>query len=318
MAMETVGRLQFLPMSTPGAAERSTAAIDPGARIGKVSLAVADLERQVEFYRRLLGFRLHWREGPRAGLGAGAGDLVEFVETPGAGPRGRTTGLYHFAVLFPDKRELARAVARLFEAGYPNHPTDHVMTQTTYLTDPEGQEVELYADTPEEGTWTFEGGEFSARRADDRPSNGLEPLDVERLFRELSPGERLDLPLPAETQIGHVHLYVRDLAEAMQFYTAVVGFEEKGIAPRFKMGFVSAGGYHHHVGLNTWMGEGAPPPPPGSLGLRHFTVELPSREGLESVEQRVRAAGAPVERVDAGILARDPSENALLLRVAPR
>lgn len=122
----------------------------------------------------------------------------------------------------------------------------------------------------------------------------------------------LDQPIPDETRIGHVHLYVGDLDEAMRCYTDLVGFQELGRSKAFKMGFVSAGGYHHHVGMNTWMGEGAPPPPPGSPGLRHFTVELPSREGLVGVEQRLGSAGAPVERVDAGILARDPSENAVL------
>ena len=280
--------------------------------LGSVSLNVADLDRQVAFYREVLGFEVQRRAGRRAWLGAGEEDLLELVEVSGARRPPRSTGLYHFAVLLPSRRELARPIARLNELGHPHHPTDHVMTQATYLTDPEGQEVELYADTPEEGDWSFANGVFSARRADGTPSNGLEPLDVESLFRELSAGDRLDQPIPEETRIGHVHLYVRDLDEALRFYSGVIGFEEMGRAPRFKMGFVSAGGYHHHIGLNTWMGEGAPPPPPGSLGLRHFTVLVPDAGELARVKARLTGAGVSTERSETGILARDPSENAML------
>ena len=116
--------------------------IHPATRIGYVHLTVADLDSQIEFYQRVIGFKLHWREGATAGLGAGRADLLRLSEAPGSRRFPGTTGLYHFAVLFPDRRELARAIARLFSLSYRNYPTDHVMTKTTYLDDPEGQNID--------------------------------------------------------------------------------------------------------------------------------------------------------------------------------
>jgi catechol 2,3-dioxygenase len=287
--------------------------IHPHTRIGHVHLSVADLDRQIEFFRQVLGLQLHWREDGRAGLGAGRADLLKLTELPGAQRRRGTTGLYHFALLLPDRRELARAIARLFALRYPNYPTDHIMTKTTYLDDPEGQNIELYTDTPEDGAFGFADGAFFARRADGSLSDGREPLDVEALFEHLIPEDRLDQPMPPTTSMGHVHLYVADLQAAVDFYHGVLGFDSMGLAPAFRAAFVSAGGYHHHIGLNTWVGEGAPPPPPGSLGLRYFTVVLPDASELDRALERVRAAGLSTEQVSEGHFLRDPSQNGVLL-----
>jgi catechol 2,3-dioxygenase len=287
--------------------------IHPATRIGHVHLTVADLDRQLAFYQDVLGFKLHWREGPGAGLGAGAEDLLRLTEVPGARRVPGTTGLYHFAVLFPNRRELARAIARLFSLRYRNYPTDHVMTKTTYLDDPEGQNIELYADTPEDGTFAIVDGGLVARHADGAISDGREPLDVEALLRQLDPGDRLDQPLPPDTRIGHVHLYVSDLDATMRFYHELLGFDDMGLGRAFRMGMVSAGGYHHHIGFNTWVGEGAPPPPPGSLGLRYFAVVLPDTSELESVVSRLQGAGVEVIQNEAGFLVHDPSQNGVLL-----
>ena len=293
------------------------ASLHPATLMGTVALTVANLDRQIAFYRELLGFRLHWREGARAGLGAGREDFLLLHELPGARRAPHTTGLYHFAVLFPNRRELARAVARLFSHEYVNHPTDHVITKTTYLKDPEGQEIELYAESPEDGDMGIAQGLPFARRRDGRPSDGRDPLDLDSLFKELGPGDSLGQELPPEARIGHVHLYVRNVAEAIRFYTGVVGFGDMGFAPAFQMGMVSAGGYHHHIGLNAWMGEGAPPAPPGSLGMRHFTVLLHDHGELDRVNARLRAAEVPLEQAENGWIARDPSENSLLLIAPP-
>ncbi|MGA2640174.1 MAG: VOC family protein [Spirochaetia bacterium] len=289
--------------------------LHPTTLMGAVSLTVARLDRQVTFFQEILGFRLHWREDGRAGLGAGGADLIQLIELPGSRRAPRTTGLYHFAVLFPDRRELARAVARLFEREYQNYPTDHVITKTTYLKDPEGQEIELYAESPEDGTMGIAEGLPFARRADGRPSDGRDPLDLDALFRELKPGDALDQPIPPATRIGHVHLYVRNVPEAVKFYTEAVGFDDRGFAPSFMMGMVSVAGYHHHIGLNSWMGEGAPPPPPGSRGLRHFSIVLPGRSELDRTVARVNAAGVSTETVESGVVLRDPSQNGILLTV---
>jgi catechol 2,3-dioxygenase len=290
--------------------------IHPQTRIGRVHLTVADLDRQLEFYRQVLGLRVHWREGAEAGLGTGDQDLLRLTELPGAQRRRGTTGLYHFALLLPNRKELARAVARLFALRYPNYPTDHIMTKTTYLDDPEGQNIELYTDTPEDGMFGFADGAFVARRADGTPSDGREPLDLKALFEHLDEGDRLDEPLPASTRMGHVHLYVADLDASRHFYHDLLGFDDMGLAAAFRMAMVSAGGYHHHIGLNTWVGEGAPAPPPGSLGLRYFTVVLPDRSELERSLDRARGAGIPWEPLEDGYLGYDPSRNGVLLTQA--
>lgn len=287
--------------------------IHPDTRIGTVHLTVADLERQLSFYQEVLGLQLHWREGGAAGLGAGNGDLLRLTENRDARRFRGTTGLYHFAILLPDRRELARAVARLFSLRYPNYPTDHIMTKTTYLDDPEGQNIELYTDTPEDGSFGFINGNFVARRADGSPSDGREPLDVEALFRLLTAEDSLDQPMPPGTIMGHVHLYVADLDATQRFYHAVLGFGNMGLDRSVRMGMVSAGGYHHHVGFNTWVGERVPPPPPDSLGLRYFTVALPDESELDRVVGRVQGAGLMTDQQEDGILVRDPSRNGVLL-----
>ena len=287
--------------------------IHPKTGIGHVSLTVADLGRQIEFYRTVVGLQLHQRSGNTASMGAGKEDILRLTEMPGAGRRRGTTGLYHFAILLPDRRELARAIGRLFALRYRNYPTDHIMTKTTYLDDAEGNGIELYTESPEDGTWSLANGEYITRRADGSLSDGREPLDVEALLKHLKDDDKLDVPMPPETKVGHVHLHVRDIQEAVDFYHGVIGFDVMGIAKPFRMAFVSAGGYHHHIGLNTWQGEGAPPPAPGSLGLRYFSVALPDQAELDRVLGRVREAGLPTEQTEAGILLRDPSQNGVVL-----
>jgi catechol 2,3-dioxygenase len=287
--------------------------IHPKTLPGHVALNVAHLENQISFYQNVLGFRLHWREGNQAGLGAGGPDLLRLTEQSGLKRYRHVTGLYHFAVLFPNRRELARAIARLFALRYPNAPTDHIMTKTTYLDDPEGNGIELYAESPEDGTFVIENDKFVTRRADGSLSDGREALDVDALFKELTEDERLDLPVSEETRIGHVHLHVANVDQAVDFYHGVLGFDIMGVAKSFRAAFVSAGGYHHHLGLNTWQGEGAPPPPADAAGLRYFTIELPDQAELERVLERVRQAGIPLEQTEIGFLAHDPSQNGVVL-----
>ncbi len=283
--------------------------IHPATRLGHVHLTVAGLDREIAFYQEVLGFQLHRRDGAGAGLGAGGEDLLVLTEQRGARRvRGRT-GLYHFAVLLPSRRELARSIARLFSRRYPNAPTDHIITKTTYLSDPEGNGIELYADTPGDGSWDVVGGNFVVRDAAGHLRSGTEPLDVEGLLKELQPGDHLDAPVPEETRIGHVHLHVADVAEAARFYHDLLGFDIKILSPEMGVGFVSAGGYHHHIGFNTWAGKGAAPSPPDALGLRYFTVVLPSRADLEKLEARVRQAGMEAEQGSEELSIRDPSRN---------
>jgi catechol 2,3-dioxygenase len=290
--------------------------IHPATRIGSIHLNVADLDRQVDFYQSVIGFQNHWREANAAGLGAGRQDLLVLTTKPATRRYANVTGLYHFAILLPNQRELARVIARLIKLQYPNHPTDHVMTKTTYLDDPEGQNIEIYVDTPEEGSFALKDGLLVARRVSGEVSDGREPLDLQELFSKMEADENLYEPLPPETTIGHLHLYVADLQETMHFYHNILGFDNMGLAHKFRMGMVSAGGYHHHIGFNTWVGEGAPPPPADALGMRHFRVILPHQAELEAIMQRVKENGIIFEQLEDGILIRDPSQNALLLTVS--
>jgi catechol 2,3-dioxygenase len=296
-------------------AERTS--IDPRTRLGAVELTAARLDRLVPFYQNALGLRLQGRDVGQAEMSAGGETLLRLVERPDARRSRGTTGLYHFAVLLPSRRELARAIARLIALEIPNYPTDHVMTSTTYLSDPEGNGIELYADTPEDGAWSFEDGRFVTRDALGALRSGRDPLDLDVLFRELSPADKLDQPMPPETRIGHIHLHVREVDEAVRFYRDLIGFDLMGASPEMGAAFLSAGGYHHHVGVNIWMGEGAPPPAPGSLGLRHFTIVVPEGAEVERVAGSLRSAGVPFEASDGGLLVRDPSENGVLLRTVP-
>ncbi len=287
--------------------------IHPATRIAYVHLTVADLERQIEFYQRVVGFKLHWRKGERAGLGAGQADLLQLTEDSEARWVRGTTGLYHFAILFPDRRELARAVARLFELRYPNFPTDHLMTETTYLDDPEGNGIEFYVDTPERGSWDMSDDGFGAVDAQGNPHSGREPLDVEALLRNLRSDDRLDQDVPDGTVIGHVHLHVADITRANNFYHDQLGFDIQGVSTSIGASFLSAGGYHHHIGLNIWLGQGAPPPPDGALGLRYFAVAVPDAGELRRLSDRIEQFEISFESNKAGLLIRDPSRNGVLL-----
>jgi catechol 2,3-dioxygenase len=301
-------------MATPGNLSLATDfRIHPATRPGFVHLTVAHLDRQIEFYTKVIGLKLISRDGATARLGSAEAELLRLTEVPAARRYRGTTGIYHFAILLPNRRELARAIGRLFALRYPNYPTDHIMTKTTYLDDPEGNNIELYTESPEDGAMVYVNGSAETRRADGTLSDGREPLDVEALLRQLHPDDRLDQPMPPETRIGHFHLYVANLDQSVHFYHDLLGFDNMGVAPAFRMAMVSAGRYHHHIGLNTWVGEGAPPAPPGALGLRYITFLLPDETELARVVERIQQAGLPTEQTEAGPLVRDPSQNGVVL-----
>ena len=270
--------------------------IHPKTLIGEVSLTVANLERQIAFYRDVVGLSLLQQDAHSAALGAAAvgggpgRTLVRLTEEPGFKRYRGVTGLYHFAVLFPNQRELARALGRLIALQYPNSPTDHIMTKTTYLDDPEGNGIELYAESPEDGAWSMADGQYVTRRADGSISSGREPLDIEAAAwspDEGRPAGRAGAGRDAHA--GHVHLHVRNVEEAVDFYHGVLGFDVQGNARAFRMAFVSAGGYHHHIGLNTWQGEGAPV----AAGRRAGNAAL---QRAAARQDRVGARGQPRAR----------------------
>jgi catechol 2,3-dioxygenase len=286
--------------------------IHPATRLGPVSLAVTDLERQIAFHRDILGMKLHWREGDQAGMGAGGEDLLQFVERRQATRPGRTTGLYHTAILLPTKRDLAQLLKRIAETRTPmDGMSDHGTHLALYLPDAEGNGIELAWDRsrdqwPDLASILAEGTPAAMRRL-------TAPLDVDDLLSELKhePGEWEGMP--PETQVGHVHLHVSDLNETRQFYHDLLGFDIKLESSKFGMIFFSAGGYHHHIGSNIWNGAGAPPPPPNAAGLRSFTVILPDQHELAGLIERIHQAGLPVETLQDGYLVRDPAQNGVTL-----
>lgn len=274
--------------------------IDPATHIGAVHLTVVDLERAVGFYHRHLGFDVHRREGRTARLGAGGQVLLVLTECKPA-PRVRgTTGLYHFAILVPTRADLARALRRLVSsATVMQGAADHGVSEALYLADVDGNGIEIYRDRPP-NEWP---------RVDGQLQMGADPIDVDDLLAE-HPGSGDGLA--PGTVVGHVHLHVSRLADAQRFYVDILGFASTQRYGPSAL-FVAAGGYHHHVGLNTWAGVGAPPPPPNAVGLRHFDVVLPADAAVADVLARVRGDDIPIERVDGGFLIRDPAGNGLCL-----
>ena len=272
--------------------------IDSAAHIGAVHLTIADLDRSIRFYEAHLGFTVHRRDERTAWLGAGDGDLLVLAQSPRA-PRVRgTTGLYHFAILVPSRADLARALRRLVETETVlQGAADHGVSEALYLADEDGNGIEIYRDRAR-ADWPFVNGQLQM---------GADPVDLDDLLSERGDGGGL---LARGTVVGHVHLHVARLADAQRFYVDLLGFE---LMQRYGPSalFVSAGGYHHHIGLNTWAGVGAPPPPPGAIGLRHFDVRLPTDAAVADVMVRLRAAEIPIESVDGGFLVRDPSGNAI-------
>jgi len=282
--------------------------------MGAVELAVTDADRAHRFYRDYVGLTPLASDGPELRFGAAGREIV--VLHPGAERPvvPRTSGLYHLAIVVPDRRELARVIGRLAGLRWEQYPTDHVMTKANYLWDPDGNGIEIYTESPEDGTMGFANGTFAAYDKDGRPRSGRDPIDLDELFSHLREDDRLDQPLPPGTKMGPVHLHVADVDDALRFYHDLVGFDVMGHVPG--TGFVSAGGYHHHLGLNEWAGRGARPAPPGSAGLRRFTVELPTQSDLDGVTSRLEHGKVRVAEEGDGYAAVDPSANRVVFRVA--
>jgi catechol 2,3-dioxygenase len=270
-------------------------------RLGVAALTVSDLEGVGGFYEEVLGFEVLGRNDHEWVLGAGGTPLLLLSELPGARPRpADTTGLFHLAVLLPDRADLARSLRRLIEHGYPlQGASDHLVSEALYLADPDGNGLEISWDRPAE-TWRWSDGLVEM---------AVDPLDVESLVKD---GDGLRPHLPPGTRLGHVALEVADLRRAEWFYAGLLGFSPTYRPPGAV--FVAQDGYHHHVALATWRSFGAPSPPADAVGLRFFTVRVPDLE-REAVVARLRDANvrfAAKQQGDALAL-RDPFANGVVL-----
>jgi len=265
-----------------------------------VTLTVRDLGRLTEFYSTVLGLEVVECHGDQAVLGAGGREIVRLIGDEGAVRSPLRAGLFHLAILVPSRPELATSLVRLLDSGHAlGGASDHGVSEALYLSDPEGNGIEIYRDRPRE-EWPTRGGELAMV---------TEPLDLSDLIaRAASPVPEI---VQDETRLGHVHLHVTDIPAATDHYVELVGF---GLMQRYgrDASFYGAGGYHHHVGVNVW-GPTRTPAEPGQLGLRWFDLEVPDpahRERLANSD-----VGRP-ETEDGRPLLRDPAGN-LMRVVAP-
>jgi len=293
--------------------------IDPRTTLDHVHLIVNDLDRVLPFYTDILRFKLHRRDDTPvahfAALGAGRHDLLRLTEKPDAPRPERTASMYHMAFLVKERVDLAQWLRRIAETQTPVEGLVHhaPAAEAIYLPDPEGNTVELNWDPPRE-VWSTVG---------QAPFRGNLPLDTDGLFKLLEDQPKEWDGPPPDTTFSHIHLYVGDIAAAHRFYVDVIGFEET-VTLGGQAGFVSAGGYHHHVAFNTWKGRGIPPLPEGSAGLKYYVVRVPDAAELQRVLERVRAAGLPTRETPEtanpgtgpGTLVHDPAGLGVVLAAA--
>lgn len=240
-------------------------------RLGPVTLQVADLARSVAWYEGTLGLRATARGSGTGSLSAADGSvLVHLVERRGVRPVGRgLLGLYHFAILLPDRTALGHFIRHLAERGVRAGAADHLVSEALYLTDPDGLGIEVYADRPRDA-WRRQGRELVL---------ATEPLDVASVVAKA--GDTPWSGMPAGTVMGHIHLHVGDLAEASRFYSEGLGFDRMSWSYPGAL-FLGAGGYHHHVGTNTWAGPGARRPREDDAQLLQWTLEVPTAREVHS------------------------------------
>lgn len=271
---------------------------------GPIHLSVADLDRSLDWYERSIGLAVRERGGGQATLGAGDRTLLVLFEQPGATPSRGWSGLYHFALLTPSRVDLARWVAHAARERVPiAGVADHFVSEAIYLTDPDGHGIEIYADRPRAG-WE---GQVAQRMT-------TLPLDVEGLLSELEdPATEPFDGLAEGTTMGHVHLRVAEIPPTIAFYRDVIGLELMASIGG-QAAFLASGGYHHHIGANTWESAGRGQPPAATATLLRATLIAPSQEEVERVAARASDAGGEPVHVEGGVLAHDPFGNPILLR----
>jgi Predicted ring-cleavage extradiol dioxygenase len=275
--------------------------------LGPVRLEIADLHRSITYYRNVIGLRVLEQSGSRAALGPVDEEkvLVELNEVRGARehPYNRRLGLYHFAILLPTRADLGRFVAHLAHIDASAGQADHFVSEAFYLRDPDGLGIEVYADRPR-AEWPVIDGKLEM---------GLDPVDMESLLA--SAGETKWTGAPAGTIIGHVHLHVGDLAEGEKFFHRALGLDVTASLPLAL--FLSAGGYHHHLGTNGWAGKG-PAPREGDARLLEWTIDLPRQSDVEAAANSVRDTGYAVAADGSEYLVSDPWNTRFRLRSASR
>ncbi|HEY4383170.1 MAG TPA: VOC family protein, partial [Ktedonobacteraceae bacterium] len=277
--------------------------IHPATHIGLVTLRVAQLARSLAYYVDILGFQMKEEAPGTVLLGAQDGTaLLRLQEVAGIPPQPRSSsGLYHVAILLPSRTDLGRFLLRIAEAGLEIGQGDHIVSEALYLSDPDENGLEVYRDRPRAG-WTWNDGLVKM---------GVGPVDIRGLIAEARQSGQPWESMPAGTTIGHIHLRVGDVALARDFYHTTLGFDV--VQQMHGALFVSAGGYHHHVGLNSWESHGAGQAPQNTAGLQVYEILVPDRAALEPIQERLTARGVPYQELSDGLSVADPWQNQILI-----
>jgi catechol 2,3-dioxygenase len=277
--------------------------------MGTVTLAVSNLERSIQYYTDIIGLKLLQTTEGQAMLGVGTTPLLVLKELAGASrqPR-RTTGLYHIAILVPSREDLGRVLLNFARKQFRiSGVADHLVSEALYLDDPDGNGLEIYRDRPRT-EWNWNGDQV--RMASD-------PLDIDGIISSVPDPDAPYNGMPDGTIIGHMHLRVADIPKARTFYIDTVGFDVVADWPGAL--FISAGKYHHHIGMNTWQSAGGSPAPTDSVGLREFVIVLPDVDAVNALSKRLTAKGVSVETLsDGGIAFNDPWSNRVRVEVENR
>jgi catechol 2,3-dioxygenase len=274
-------------------------------QLGVAALRVSDADRSLDFYVNKIGLALRGRTGTTAMLGTRENDVLRLDIKPGISPRNyHETGLYHVAILVPDRPALGAAIARLAANNVRLGAADHLVSEAIYVWDPDNNGIEIYRDRPRE-EWTWHG---------DQVQMANRPLDFEGLLSQPDVEALASQPMKSGTRVGHIHLEVDDLAKARKFYGEVVGFSPTATLPGAQ--FLSAGGYHHHLGTNIWDSRNGPPPSPDTAGISLMTIELPDAASVEALKARLEAAGTGTKTNDNGIDFIDPWHTPVAARLA--
>ncbi|MCD5323306.1 VOC family protein [Pontibacillus chungwhensis] len=275
---------------------------DPAIRVGEVALKVQDLEKSKTFYTSILGLKVIEEDKTRVVLSSdGITPLVRIEQPELIEPKDRReAGLYHFAILLPNRKDLATFIYHLSENGIRLGAADHLVSEALYFDDPDGNGIEVYHDRPTH-QW---------KREDQQIVMTVEPLDGDSILSELN-GEKWK-GMPEETVIGHIHLHVRDLQAAKDFYCKGLGFQTT-FDQLDKALFISTAGYHHHIGLNTWKGEKAESPSTNRVGLQHYSLIFPGLEARQEAIYRLESLGYRVN--EDRMLIHDPTGNVIKLDV---
>ncbi|PSL40453.1 catechol 2,3-dioxygenase [Planomicrobium soli] len=277
----------------------------PVTYVAEVGLKVLDLERMIQFYTETIGFELLSRTEKKAGLGAEGKTLLVLETIDGLMPKSeRYAGLYHFAILLPNREELGKVLLHLHYRGIELGSSDHLVSEALYLSDPEGNGIEIYRDRDAE-EWDWDNDEIRM---------AVDPLDAEGIIRAAQESGGTWQGIPDGTVMGHIHLHVSDLAQAEQFYVDGLGFEIVTSMGRQAL-FIADQKYHHHIGLNVWNGVGIPALPEKTAGLNYYTLNVAAEEKRKRIVDQLRHIGSEVVEYEKYMETKDPAGNVIRLTV---